>query len=118
MENWGLRLRQALRSRRVRKLHALAVDIGVDQSAISRWRKGYAISLPNAIALSQALDVSLDWLMTGRGSMDDHRVIHDPIAHAARVFFGALSQPEALAVQRVLLALSDAATRHKDAPER
>ncbi|MGA2815986.1 MAG: hypothetical protein ABSE67_06760, partial [Xanthobacteraceae bacterium] len=55
-----MRLQHALRRRRIRKLYALAVEIGVDQSAISRWRKGAAdlldecsIALPGARYLSR-----------------------------------------------------------------
>ncbi len=73
MSGMGERLTFALEERGVRKLYALAVEIGVDESALSRWKKDGAISLPSAARLSQALDVSLDWLILGRGHMDAHR---------------------------------------------
>src|SRR4051812_31094420 len=103
MEHWGLRLRQALRSRRIRKLHALAVEIGVDQSAISRWSKGLAISLPNAMALCKALDVSLDWLLMGRGAMYAHRTLPaDQFDAIAQIFFRDLTAREAAILQQTL----------------
>ena len=73
MSGMGERLTFALEQRRVRKLYALAVEIGVDESALSRWKKDGAISLPSAARLSHALDVSLDWLILGRGHIDAHR---------------------------------------------
>ena len=112
MDHWGKRLEQALRRSGIGKLHALAVEIGVDQSAISRWRQGLPISLPNAVALCRALDVSLDWLLTGRGMMDGHRIAASaPIDFAARVLFGNLTTTEATAVRQLLVMLSEAAGR-------
>jgi len=73
MSGMGERLTFALEQRGVRKLYALAVEIGVDESALSRWKKDGAISLPSAARLSQALDISLDWLVLGRGHIDAHR---------------------------------------------
>lgn len=73
MSGMGDRLTFALKQRGVRKLYALAVEIGVDESALSRWKKDGAISLPSAARLSQALDISLDWLVLGRGHIDAHR---------------------------------------------
>jgi transcriptional regulator with XRE-family HTH domain len=73
MSGMGQRLTFALKQRGVRKLYALAVEIGVDESALSRWKKDGAISLPSAARLSQALDISLDWLVLGRGHIDAHR---------------------------------------------
>jgi transcriptional regulator with XRE-family HTH domain len=110
MDDWGERLDDALRRRRVPKLYALAVEIGVDESAISRWRKGHPISLPNAVALCRALDVSLDWLLMGRGTMDAHRVAPaDPLMLAARTLLEALTAPDAALVREMLLAVSRAA---------
>jgi transcriptional regulator with XRE-family HTH domain len=112
MDHWGERLQQALRWRRIRKLHALAVEIGVDQSAISRWRKGQPISLPNAISLCRALDISLDWLVTGRGAMEAHRLpAPGSFDAAADALFGQLTASEAAAVRHTLAALSEAAGR-------
>lgn len=45
----------------------------MDESAISRWKKGRSISLANAAQVCRALDISLDWLVLGRGSIDSHR---------------------------------------------
>lgn len=73
MTNWEDRLAYALRVRKVRKLQALAVELGVDESALSRWKRGRSISLDNAVGLSRALDASLDWLVMGRGHIDTHK---------------------------------------------
>lgn len=51
---------------------ALALDLNVHESAISRWRKGGPMTLDNAAKLSEVLDISLDWLVLGRGDMDRH----------------------------------------------
>jgi len=73
LDRWEDRFAHALRLRQVGKLYALAVEIGVDESAISRWKKGRSISLENAAQVCRALDISLDWLVMGRGSIDAHR---------------------------------------------
>lgn len=73
LDSWQDRFAHALRLRQVGKLYALAVEIGVDESAISRWKKGRSISLENAAQVCRALDISLDWLVMGRGSIDAHR---------------------------------------------
>lgn len=69
----GERLEQALSARRVRKSYPLALELGVNESCISRWRRGGAISTENAIRLCRILDVSMDWLLCGRGQMDQHK---------------------------------------------
>lgn len=73
MSSTGDRLVHIFDIRKIPKAYALAVEIGVDESCISRWRKGGSISIKNAIELCRALDVSLDWLLTGRGHVDQHR---------------------------------------------
>jgi transcriptional regulator with XRE-family HTH domain len=54
----------------VPKLYALALDLGVDQSTISRWTKDGGMSLDHAVALCSQLGISLDWLIFGRGEME------------------------------------------------
>ncbi len=66
----GDRLTNALKARKVPKLYALAVDMGVDESAISRWKKNGAISTDHVARLCDVLDISVDWLLLGRGNMD------------------------------------------------
>jgi len=70
MQHWGMRLRYALQHRGFHKSYALAYQLGVNESAVSRWKKGGPITISNAIALADALDVSLDWLLMDRGHMD------------------------------------------------
>lgn len=69
----GERVAHAIRARGVRKMLNLALDLGVDESAISRWKKGGPMSLKSAARLARALDVSLDWIVLGRGEMELHK---------------------------------------------
>lgn len=72
MESRGDRLSRAIKGRGISKMMALALDLDVHESAISRWRKGGPMSLENAARISEVLDISLDWLVLGRGEMDAH----------------------------------------------
>ena len=74
MLNRGERLRMAMDARGVRKQQALAFQLNVHESAITRWKANQALSLENAIAVCAALDISLDWLLLGRGTMDSHKM--------------------------------------------
>lgn len=78
LDRWEGRFAHALALREVGKLYALAVAIGVNESAISRWKKGRTISLENAAQVCRALDISLDWLVMGRGGIDSHRIAAPP----------------------------------------
>lgn len=60
--------------RGVSKQFSLAADIGVDQSTVSRWGNGGTLSLKNAVKFCEALDISLDWLLLGRGDMEQHKL--------------------------------------------
>jgi plasmid maintenance system antidote protein VapI len=64
-----------MEARGVRKQHALAFQLKVHESAITRWKANRSLSLDNAIAVCAALDISLDWLLLGRGTMDFHKVL-------------------------------------------
>lgn len=97
MSDRGQRLRQALTARGVAKLYALAVEIGVDESAISRWKKGGAISTDNMANLCAVLDISLDWFLLGRGNMDQHKEFSPSPAEREVVRRLAAFAPEALA---------------------
>lgn len=108
MSGMGERLAFALDQRGVRKLYALAVEIGVDESALSRWKKDGAISLPSAARLSQALDISLDWLILGRGHIDSHR---SGSTHP----FDSLTSDEARQLQFILEELTRLAKRKASA---
>jgi transcriptional regulator with XRE-family HTH domain len=69
----GRRVRDAIAQRKIRKTHALAAELGVSVAAVSRWQNGGHLSLESACALAAHLDVSLDWLLLGRGTIDWHR---------------------------------------------
>lgn len=60
---------------------AFAAEVGVDDSVVSRWQKGKSLSMPNAIRVCEVLDISLDWLLLGRGTIDSH---HQPHPSAPR----------------------------------
>ena len=72
--NRGERLRLAMDARGVRKQHAFAFQLKVHESAITRWKANRSLSLDNAIAVCAALDISLDWFLLGRGTMDSHKI--------------------------------------------
>ncbi len=69
-DGFARRLDQVLKARRIGKMYALAVALGIDGSALSRWRRGKPISVDSLVRLSRHLRVSIDWLLTGTGSMD------------------------------------------------
>ncbi|WP_368518780.1 multiprotein-bridging factor 1 family protein [Rhizobium sp.] len=69
----GKRVREAIARRQIRKVHALAAELNVSVAAVSRWQSGGHTSLDSACALAQLLDVSLDWLLLGRGTMEWHK---------------------------------------------
>lgn len=74
MQDWGNRLQQAISSRNINKSIALAAEMGVDESTVSRWKNGGSISLGKAIRLCDVLNVSMDWLFADRGSIDSREV--------------------------------------------
>jgi len=73
MTSRGERLQLALEARGIRKQMALAAELGVDESTVSRWQRSAGLSLEHAARLCEVLDISLDWLVLGRGDMDQHR---------------------------------------------
>jgi transcriptional regulator with XRE-family HTH domain len=73
MASRGERLHAALVARGIRKQMALAAELGVGESAISRWQRDESLSLSNAARICEALDISLDWFVLGRGDMNLHK---------------------------------------------
>jgi transcriptional regulator with XRE-family HTH domain len=73
MSSRGARLAEAMERRGMQKQYALAHALGVNESTITRWKKNGPMSLESAIALCRTLDLSLDWFLTGHGSMDQHK---------------------------------------------
>lgn len=72
LDTFGSRLEWAMKARRIGKMYALASAMGVDESAISRWRRNKPISTANLIKLCAVLKISVDWLLTGVGDMNRH----------------------------------------------
>ncbi len=63
-----------MRARGRLKQYALAFALGVNESNITRWKDNGPMSLENAISLCRELDISLDWFLTGAGSMEQHKI--------------------------------------------
>lgn len=72
-DNWGNRLRVYLKDNNNLKQLALANAIGVEESTISRWLSGGNIKVSHLINLCAFLDISLDWLIMGRGTPALHK---------------------------------------------
>jgi transcriptional regulator with XRE-family HTH domain len=79
MPHPGERLRFALSARHFKKQMAFAAEVGVDDSVVSRWQQGKTLSMPNAIRVCEVLDISLDWLLLGRGTIDSHRQVYPSV---------------------------------------
>jgi len=75
-----------MRARGMQKQYALAYALGVNESTITRWKNDGPMSLENAIALCQALDISLDWFLVGSGSMDRQATRADAAAEDERLW--------------------------------
>jgi len=66
----GQRLKVAMQARGLVKLSAMAAAAGVTESAISRWCHEGPMTIKNAVNVCEVLEISLDWLVLGRGSME------------------------------------------------
>ncbi|MCP9626856.1 helix-turn-helix domain-containing protein [Rhodopseudomonas palustris] len=73
MSSRGDRMVQAMRLRGMTKQHALAFTIGVNESTVTRWKNDGPMSVEHAVMLCTALDISLDWFLTGAGPIDAPR---------------------------------------------
>ncbi|MCY7293832.1 helix-turn-helix domain-containing protein [Alteromonas sp. a30] len=71
--HWGSRLRNYLKDKHNLKQLALANAIGVEESTISRWLSGGNIKVSHLINLCAFLDISIDWLIMGRGTPALHK---------------------------------------------
>jgi transcriptional regulator with XRE-family HTH domain len=116
METLGERLRHAMAVRGVTKQMAFAVELGVDESAVSRWRRGAGLSIVHAARVCEVLDISLDWLILGRGDMDLHR--SQPAERAAPSRLAAVIErlPETVADALTQLVLTVQAELDLDRP--
>ncbi|MGN7291912.1 helix-turn-helix domain-containing protein [Rhizobium sp. SAFR-030] len=112
MDQVGERLKLALRIRGIRKQMAFASEIGVSESVVSRWKRGGGLSLGNAMRICETLDISMDWLLLGRGTMDLHRSPRSPDAGARQRLHAATADlPETIieAMQQLAEAIRSAA---------
>lgn len=55
---------------------ALSYSLGVSKSSVSEWLRGGRLTIQNAISVSLELNISLDWLTTGKGAMDLFGPVH------------------------------------------
>lgn len=75
----GHRIRRAMKVRQFTKVQALASELNVSIASVSRWQNSGEISLEHICLLAERLDVSLDWLLLERGTLDFHKGIEfDP----------------------------------------
>jgi transcriptional regulator with XRE-family HTH domain len=117
-ESVGERLNLALQARRVQKMAALAAQLCVDESALSRWRRGGQIPTAHVMAICEALDISADWLLMGRGAMDLHKSdpasrLEDQLTRALR----ALRDEEAAQVYDTIVLLLAHYTRARQSSQ-
>lgn len=89
--SYGQRLQEAIRLRGIPKLCVLSLDIGVSESALSRWLRSEPITLENFAKLCVVLDVSADWLLLERGGMI-RRPSSNPLPMPHRRLMSALRQ--------------------------
>jgi plasmid maintenance system antidote protein VapI len=97
MASRGQRLVEAMQSRGYAKQHALAYALGVNESTITRWKNDGPLTLENALMLCRQLDMSIEWFLTGTGSLDAH---HRP---------SAAETPLALTIRRAETVMTDRA---------
>ncbi|WP_371348156.1 helix-turn-helix domain-containing protein [Ancylobacter sp. IITR112] len=91
----GERIRHAMFVRNFSKTQALARELNVSVAAISRWQNGGHVSLQRACEFAARLDVSLDWLLLDRGSLDWHK--HDRVTAIEMQFLESVrDQPAAI----------------------
>lgn len=67
---WKDRLRSVRLRRGLATQEQLAQKLGIDRRIVSRWEKGQLPSTDKLMVVATALQVSLDWLLLGRGQMD------------------------------------------------
>lgn len=68
-ETTGGRIRRALEARNIRPAE-LAARLGVSRAAVSNWLKGEKLSAAHVCAVATELDVSINWLALGIGSIE------------------------------------------------
>jgi len=69
----GKRLQEAIEARGIKKMYVFAMELAVSESTVSRWKTGAPITVENLIRLCGRIDISVDWLLLGRGHMDGHQ---------------------------------------------
>ena len=82
LQTRGARLRRAMNARGMNKLSVLAASIGASESAVCRWCNDESMTLDHIERVCVSLNISADWLLLGRGHMDQHRAnATPPLAH-------------------------------------
>ena len=112
LDTFGKRLEWAMKVRRIGKMYVLASAMGVDESAISRWRRNKPISTTNLVKLCSVLEISADWLLTGDGEMNrSAQAGRSDWEHGFANEMFALGVVEPAAIVRMFEKLADAAKR-------
>jgi transcriptional regulator with XRE-family HTH domain len=106
----GKRIALAMQKRRLQKLYAVSSALNVSESAVSRWRNNGAMTVENVIALCELLDISIDWLLLGRGHMDMHKEAL-PVARARSIHDTLIKLPDEAVthLEKFLVALAGTA---------
>ncbi|HEY9034486.1 MAG TPA: helix-turn-helix domain-containing protein [Pseudomonadales bacterium] len=74
-DNFPQRFSYALQEANISK-QALADLLGITPSTISGWLSGKRPSLPNLVAISRSLNLSLNWLVAGEGNIYRNGPLH------------------------------------------
>ena len=61
-KQWGKRFREMIIAKGFNKYSAIAAELDVNESTVSRWAAGANISIEKAILLCEVMDVSMDWM--------------------------------------------------------
>lgn len=82
MDDWGTRLAEAMENKGIHKALTLAIELGVSEGTISRWKKSGPITITHAVSLCKTLDVSINWLLLGERVQSDSETKEGPNLHS------------------------------------
>lgn len=72
LQEFGKRLDERIKWKGIKKKH-LALDLGVAPSQINAWTRGDVYPrIDTLVKISEILNVTLDWLIAGRGNAPWH----------------------------------------------
>jgi len=100
-DNWGERLSIAMKARGFSKALAFATELGVSESAVSRWKKGESITMEHAVQVCRTLNISLNWLLLGQ--LDEENAQRSKISQVILTDFEKLPAPICHAIEMLIL---------------